>query len=256
MRVYKDHDPITRGWRLNPLIGLPMKTLERIYAQKVENAADDLLFQVGHTEGGQAISADQFAAMVDDLRGLLELSPEDRLLDLCCGNGAITAVLAAEVSATVGLDLVEDLVAVARRQDTAGVHVRYQQCDLRKLSELPALEEEPFSRVLLQAALQHFTPEDFNPLMREILRRSRPDAVIVIGFIPEAGKQRFLLNTLRKRLYNRYLRIRGRDVFGHWWSRAELTQACADLGLSCSFHPVHDSLLASSHRFNMRVTRG
>lgn len=233
-----------------------MKPLERHYAQKVKTAAtDDLLFQVGHTEGGRAISAAQFSAMVGDLRVLLELSPQDRLLDLCCGNGAVTSVLAPEVAATVGIDLVEDLVAVARRQESAGAHVRYLQCDLRRLSELPALEEEPFSRVLLHAGLQHFTPRDFKPLMREILRRSRPDVVIVFGFVPEAGKQRYFLNTPRKRLYNWYLRARGRDVFGHWWSRAYLTQACAELGLTCSFHPVHDSLLASSHRFDMRMIR-
>jgi ubiquinone/menaquinone biosynthesis C-methylase UbiE len=233
-----------------------MNNLERVYAQKVRTAATgDLLFQVGHTEGGRAISAAQFSAMVGDLRALLELSPQDRLLDLCCGNGAVTAVLAPEVAATVGLDLVEDLVAVARRQDPGGAHVRYLQCDLRRLPALPALDEEPFSRVLLHAALQHFKPADFKPLMREILRRSRPDVVIVFGFVPEAGKQKFLFNTPRKRLYNWYLRARRRDVFGHWWSRAQLTQACAELGLSCSFHPVHDSLRASSHRFNMRIKR-
>lgn len=232
-----------------------MRTLERVYTQKVEQADDDLLFQVGHTEGGRAISAAQFAAMVDDLRALLDLSPEDKLLDLCCGNGAVTAALAPEVTATIGVDLVEELIAVARRQNTTGAHVRYLQCDLRRLSELPALDEEPFSRVLFFAALQHFKPADFKPLMREILRRSRPDVVIVIGFVPEAGKQRFLLNTPRKRLYNWYLRAIGRDAFGYWWSRAQLTQACAELGLSCSFHPVDSSLRAASHRFNMRVTR-
>lgn len=232
-----------------------MTYLERVYAQKIETAAtDDLLFQVGHTEGGQAITPAQFSAMVGDLQALLELSPEDHLLDLCCGNGAVTSVLAPQVSATVGIDLVEGLVEVARRQEHVGAHVRYQQCDLRRLSEHPALEEEPFNRVLLHAALQHFTPGDFKPLMREILRRSTPDVVIVIGFVPEAGKQRFLLNTPRKRLYNWYLRARGRDMFGHWWSRVQLTQACADLGLACSFHPVHDSLRASSHRFDMRIT--
>lgn len=228
--------------------------LATAYDKRVmKGAAQDFLRQVGHTEGGAPITDRQLAAMTGDLETLLDLDPSDRLLDLCCGNGAVTVRLAPRVAACTGLDLSGHLIDVARKYN-APVNTTYQQADLKRLAQVPPLEPEPFSKVLMHAALQHFRPADLEPLLRAILARCGPDPVIVFGFVPEHGKQKALFSTLRKRLYRTYLQVTGQDVFGHWWSRRDLETVADKLGLSCSFHPVDASLAAAAYRFNVRMS--
>ncbi len=64
----------------------------------------EFLRQVGRTIDGQPITEQQIELDVAAVRTALELNPRDCLLDLCCGNGAITHRLAASCGFTFGVD--------------------------------------------------------------------------------------------------------------------------------------------------------
>lgn len=213
----------------------------------------EFLKQVGHTECGQAITPQQFDRMVHQLHELLDLRNDDRLLDLCCGNGVITAQLARTAAEVFGVDLSPELIRVANAHQ-ARTNTTFLQGDLRVLAEIPELRASAFSKVVMHAALQHFSPAEFEPLIHSILELCGPTPVIVFGFVPEHGKQRNLFDTPQRRLKRLWLRATGRDFFGHWWQKKALEQTCANLGLTCSFHAVDSQLEAASYRFNMRIT--
>ena len=230
-----------------------MAELKDFYDARVSPSdARNFLKQVGHTEYGQPISAQQFDGMTGQLHDLLDLQPDDRLLDLACGNGVVTARLARDCAQAVGVDLSPRLIELASANHTSA-NTRYFTGDLRHLADIPELRGMRFSKVLMSAALQHFSPPELEPLLRSILALCTPDPVIVFSFIPEDGKQRHLFNTPRRRLTRAWLRLTGRDGFGHWWRKPVLTDTCAWLGLSCSFHAIDDRLMAASYRFNMRI---
>jgi 2-polyprenyl-3-methyl-5-hydroxy-6-metoxy-1,4-benzoquinol methylase len=234
--------------------GCNLRQLKDFYDARV--ASDDeggFLKQVGHTESGWPITPLQFDRMVQQVHGLLNLCSDDRLLDLCCGNGVISARLADTAAEVVGIDLSPELIRVANTHQ-ARANTTFVQGDMRALAEIPELRGKPFSKVLMHAALQHFSPNEFEPILRSVQKLCGPLPVFVFGFIPEKGKQKYLFNTPRRRLQRLWLRGTGQDNFGHWWQKRSLEEVCDRLGFDCSFEAVDSHLAAASHRFNMRIT--
>src|SRR5262245_37058383 len=75
---------------------------------------DDIWGQVKRTVGGQPVSAQQISLIVDAIRSGLALAPDDTLLDLCCGNGALTTHLFEVCSGGLGVDYSGFLIEVAK----------------------------------------------------------------------------------------------------------------------------------------------
>lgn len=76
---------------------------------------------------------------VDLFSEILRLSPEDKILDLCCGQGRHSLQLARWGFPNVeGLDRSHYLIQQAKTQvKKEGLNVRFREGDARKLSYLP-----------------------------------------------------------------------------------------------------------------------
>ena len=57
---------------------------------------------------------DQMALMVEGIGRGLDIGPEDILLDLCCGNGAVTDPVFARCRGGLGIDFTPYLIEVAK----------------------------------------------------------------------------------------------------------------------------------------------
>lgn len=86
------------------------------------------------TDGDVVENPDNTNAEVDALVELLELRPEDRVLDLCCGQGRHTLELARRgFDHAVGLDRSRTLIRIARnRARKEGLSVRFHEGDARR----------------------------------------------------------------------------------------------------------------------------
>src|ERR1700690_2188618 len=96
---------------------------------------------------------DKHSFVWEKARGVVELlapQPGERILDLGCGTGHLTAEIAAVGALTVGIDQSADMIAQARRQFPG---LRFEVCDAR---EIPFTGE--FDAVFSNAAL-HWIPE-------------------------------------------------------------------------------------------------
>jgi demethylmenaquinone methyltransferase/2-methoxy-6-polyprenyl-1,4-benzoquinol methylase len=101
----------------------------------------------------------------------LPAAADGRLLDLCCGTGALTRDLAAKVprGEVVGVDFSEPMLAVARRRPIG--NVSYRQCDVLQL---------PFENASFDGATMAFSMRnivDIPACLREISRVLKPGAV-------------------------------------------------------------------------------
>src|SRR4051794_30954109 len=83
------------------------------------------------------------------------LGPEDAVLDVACGPGIVTAVLAREAGTVVGIDLTPEMLELARSR-YAEDGLENVRIDLGDVTELPYRDGE-FSRVVCRYALHHFT---------------------------------------------------------------------------------------------------
>ncbi len=83
----------------------------KIYAHRTDEAAQDEINQVIH---------------------VLNVSQGSQILDLCCGNGRHSRALAHAGFKVTGIDLSEELLAVAREK-AGSSDIRYVQADVRSL---------------------------------------------------------------------------------------------------------------------------
>lgn len=97
----------------------------------------------------------------------LQLSGCERILDLGCGDGALTAQLASRVprGEVVGIDSAPSMIAAASRQTRP--NLRFELLDMRRLDC-----EEQFDVVFSNSAL-HWVKEHHN-LLRRVLRALKP----------------------------------------------------------------------------------
>lgn len=212
-------------------------------------APQDHLRQVGHTVMGEPIPQSHVDALLGQIAALLALAPESRLLDLCCGNGVFTGRLAPQVATVLGIDLSEALIAVARR-DHAAPNLHYLVMDAQQVGSCGTRPEAPFDRILQFAALQHFSPESFGPVLDGMLRIAAPGVRILLGFVPDAALQDMFYDTPERRAEHARRQAEGRDPFGHWWQRETLTAMAAQRGLEVSYHDLPAALHAARYRFH------
>lgn len=214
----------------------------------------DFLRQVGHTEGGQPISEDALQAMVDQIAERLGLAAGDRLLDLCCGNGVVTARLAARVARVEGVDLSPGLIAVADAHH-ARTNTRYHVGDVLDLGSVAGLGNG-FTKVLMHAALQHLAEKDFDTLLDQISRVAAAECTMLFSHVLDRGLIWRFHDTPRRKMDYLLRRLSGRERMGTWWRKETIAAACASRGLRCDFLPIDPGLRASRYRFDVRIVAG
>ncbi len=96
-----------------------------------------------------------------------------RLLDVGCGAGTMDRHLAGEVAALHGIDVSEEMLAVARRQVPAGTFDHYDG------SSLP-FAADGFDVVIAICVLHHVPPPGQAHFLAELRRVTRPGGIIAI----------------------------------------------------------------------------
>lgn len=139
-----------------------------------------------------SIPTDRSAA----LRGLVQAGPDDALLDLCCGPGALALDFAAHVRHVTGVDLTPAMLDQARAaQAQRGIaNVEWREGDIYALP----FADGAFSIVVCSAAFHHV--EAPGAAFAEMARVCRPGGRIAIRDVtpaPEKSAAYDLVETLR-----------------------------------------------------------
>jgi len=127
-------------------------------------------------------------AMAAQVLALLRLEGTERVLDIGCGDGRVTAEVAARVprGEVIGVDSSPDMIAFAssRFGPADGSNLRFQVADARSL---PFREE--FDLIVSLNAL-HWVPEQ-DAALRSIRRALKPDGLAQLRLVPD-GKRKSL----------------------------------------------------------------
>ena len=117
---------------------------------------------------------------VDLFSGILQLSPEDRILDLCCGQGRVSVELARRGFSNVeGLDRSRYLIQRAKAQNKKeGLNIKFREGDARKLPYQP----DTFDVVMILGnSFGYFeTPQDDIRVLKEVFRVLKPWGKILV----------------------------------------------------------------------------
>jgi trans-aconitate methyltransferase len=128
------------------------------------------------------------AAMVEEQLGRLTLEGAERILDIGCGDGKITAQIAARVprGSVLGVDPSRDMIGFADRHfgPTTRPNLRFEVADVRRL---PYRQE--FDRVVSFNAL-HWVPEQ-SLALRSIRTALVDTGQALLRFIPDGPRRSF-----------------------------------------------------------------
>jgi len=112
---------------------------------------------------------------------LVPLAPGMDVLDVGCGTGAVTRILAERVSPgrVVGLDLSEDRLKVARQiaGEQGASNVEYMQADVRD----PDLRDRRFDLVYSRFLFQYLPERDAMDTLRAMKRLALPSGTVTVA---------------------------------------------------------------------------
>ena len=124
---------------------------------------------------------------------------------------------------------------------------------MTKLSSVGQIRDRKFSKVFMNASLQHFHPSSFGELLDGIAPHLEQDAVIVLSCVPLKGRERVLFRSFRKRLQRAYLKLTNKDIFGHWWSGADIQKPAEARGFEFEQVDIPSALFFSEYRFTAKL---
>ncbi|QDU92542.1 class I SAM-dependent methyltransferase [Lignipirellula cremea] len=214
----------------------------------------DLLKQIGKTVNGVPVSDQQFAALIDDVSGKLDLQGDDWLLDLCCGNGVVTRELAQRCERVLGVDFSEPLLDEARASSSRP-NIEYKLLDARNLPDLSESHAGRFTKVVMYEALAYFTEPEVVAILRQLAKLSTNQSVILLASVLDVQSKWKFFNTLSRRFhYFFHIWLRGKDPgLGKWWSRSEIVRLCDQAGMTAEFLPQDASLHTAHYRIDIRL---
>jgi trans-aconitate 2-methyltransferase len=141
---------------------------------------------------GYARVAELQEVMAGEVLALLTLNGNEQVLDLGCGNGKVTAEIAARVpeGSVVGVDASDKMIAFAEQNYGDRPNLRFQTCDIRRL---PFHDE--FDLIVSFNAL-HWIPDQENAL-RALRSAIKPGARAQLRLVPD-GERKSLESVLEE----------------------------------------------------------
>ncbi len=217
----------------------------------------DLFVQVGQTIDGKPIPEAMFQKMVKEVAERLNLNDHDYLLDLCCGNGLFSYVLAPLVDRVTAVDFAAHLIADAMRLKLRS-NIRYQVGDVSAPIEELVDDDAYPTKVLMNYSLAYFDPAGLDKILGNLLEymKGRPFTFLLTGIPNDELKWNFYNTPERKARHaeNQSQRSNLNDGMGRWWSEVEIKAICLERGLKVD--TLNHSQEISNYRMSALISSG
>jgi cyclopropane fatty-acyl-phospholipid synthase-like methyltransferase len=213
---------------------------------------DDLWGQVRRTIHGRRISEAEVAAIVASIVHGLQLAAGDTLLDLACGNGALTARLFSSCRKVLGIDFSPYLVDVAKEFfERVPEYVFIEAEMLTYVRTEP--DPLPFTKAMCYASIQYLPVASVELILAELNRRFRNVTRILLGNVPDKDRAELFFGGERPRVAEL---SDPTSQIGVWWNQSELRDVAERCGWSISFSRLPENVFNARYRYDAILTRG
>jgi len=207
--------------------------------------------QVRRTINGVPVDDDQVILIVQAIINGLSVSKDDAILDLACGNGALSSHLFEKCAELIGVDLSPYLIGVADRVFARPPHYQFLLDDAVSYVQHEA-NTARFTKVLIYGALQYFPRQNVALVLKALSERFSRVSKVFIGNIPN------------RRMADRFYRDRTPTSIelndhearvGIWYVPEELEQIAHEAGWRAKCSTMPFGFYASSYRFDITLER-
>ena len=210
----------------------------------------DFWGQVKRTVNGQPVSEQQITMIVEAIHQALQLEPQDCLLDLACGNGALSQFFFGQCSEFIGVDFSEPLIDVAR----ANFEQPKRHFILSDVGRYVLQESRPerFNKVLCYGSFPYFSEEIARLVLTRLHRVFKGVERVFIGNIPDITRHKAFFTDERD--HSHELKDPESKI-GIWRDEEEFRALAADCGWAASFQRMPDTFYAAHYRYDVLLMR-
>ncbi len=210
--------------------------------------------QVKRTVYGKPVSDDHIALIVAAIEQNLLFAADgsDCLLDIGCGNGALSQFFFDRIKAFHGVDYSEYLISVAKRDFEKQPDFLFEEADAAKYV---AAEADPlrFTKVLIYGCFTYFTDDAAEFILKILHDKFANVSRIFIGNLPDLDKAPlFYVKGMPDAAELRD----PESKIGIWRTEAEFAALAARTGWTASFQIMPDSFYAHHYRYDVTLVRG
>ena len=207
---------------------------------------NDFWRQVRRTVNGQPVSDEQIQLIVDRVRRGLELQAGDRLLDIGCGNGALTASFETGVEATLGVDYSAYLIDVAK-QHFESPRLRFAELSIDQM--ISGRLQHSYDKALLYG-VSHYLADD---LLKALISWyfADHDGCLFIGNVRDERHA----TAFYKQAKSAHELSDHTTSIGKWRTQHWFVQLARELGVRAAFMKMPPAFYLSTHCFDVVLTR-
>lgn len=214
-------------------------------------AANAYWEQIRRTVNGKPVSDTQIAMIVDAVTARLALQPTDVVLDLACGNGALSSYLFGRCAGLVGVDASSYLIEVATRDFARPPAFRFEFGDVASYV-LGETDPRAFTKVLIYGAFQYFAQKDCRLLFTTLNSRFPAVSKIFVGNIPD---RRHVARFYRDRAPTEVELEDHESRIGVWYVPDDLAAVAEAEGWSAECSHMPEEFYGSAYRFDLLLER-
>jgi SAM-dependent methyltransferase len=230
--------------------------LSRIYPANYDAharsvAGDAYWQQVRRTVNGTPVCQAQIDLIVNAITVGLSLTEHDVVLDLACGNGALSSYLFGRCAGLLGIDISPYLIEVAQRVFARLPNYRFEVAEVASF-----LRNERYpsaiTKVLIYAGFQYFPRTDSFGILRTLNERFPTVTRVFIGNVPERAQADHVFASAApsaKELDDHEARI------GIWYQPEEIEALAKAAGWRATCSRMPTDFYLSSHRFDVTLDR-
>ncbi len=211
---------------------------------------DDFWGQARRTIMGRRISEEEVGLLVDHIREQLRLRPSDILLDIGCGNGALSARLFDDCAGYAGVDLSPYLIEVAQEFFERLPNHLFFNSDAAEFAE-SVDEPDRFTKGLCFATLQYLPTETVKVVLQVLSDRFPNLCRVVLGNLPNREKADLFFNDG----YDESDLQQHESQVGKWWSTEEIGCLASSFGWEVGFSRMPDDIFNAKYRFDAILTK-
>jgi SAM-dependent methyltransferase len=150
-------------------------------------APDDFWGQVRRTVHGKPVSEEQILSIVRAIEEHLLLEPDDVVLDIACGNGALSRYFFDRVQALLGVDYSPYLIDVARTNFERSPDYVFLCADAAAYVESESTPER-FTKALIYGSFSYFPEGDARRVLAGLRQRFGSLRRVYIGNLPDKAR--------------------------------------------------------------------
>jgi len=211
---------------------------------------DDFWGQVKRTVNGKPIAQEQIDMIVDAVCRGLALSPDDTLLDLCCGNGALTTYFFEKCSGGVGVDFSEPLITVAHRHFVKRPQEKFILQDVVGFVNTYEAPER-FTKALCYGSFMFLPKQTAYTLLKSLGLRFQCIKKLYIGNLPDKSK---MSEFFADKEYTQGIENDPGAPIGIWRMENEFIDLAGKTGWHVELFRMPEQFYAAHYRFDAILT--